>query len=191
MGLAGVLNMQPDMKVVCEAEDGPEAIRRFREHRPDVALVDLRMPGMSGIEAIAAIRAEFPDANLIAVSTFEGDELVYRALQAGARGYLPKKVPREELLSAIRAVHRGQRYIPVEIASRLADRMQQVDLSPRELDVLQRIAKGLSNREIGAELGLHESTVKTHVINILGKLGVSDRTLAVTTAIQRGLLQLD
>jgi DNA-binding NarL/FixJ family response regulator len=116
---------------------------------------------------------------------------VSRAPSFGARGYLPKKVPREELLSAIRAIHRGQRYIPVEIASRLADRMQQVDLSPRELDVLQRIAKGLSNREIGAELGLHESTVKTHVINILGKLGVSDRTLAVTTALQRGLLQLD
>jgi len=191
MGLKGVLNMQPDMQVVAEAEDGPEAIRRFREHRPDVVLVDLRLPGMSGTEAIAAIRAEFPEASLIAVSTFEGDELVYRALQAGARGYLPKKVPREELINAIRTVHRGQRYIPVEIASRLADRMQQGDLSPREMEVLQRIARGLSNREIGAELGLHESTVKTHVNNILGKLGVSDRTLAVTTAIQRGLLQLD
>jgi two-component system NarL family response regulator len=191
MGLKGVLNLQPDMQVVAEAEDGPEAIRQFREHRPDVVLVDLRMPGMSGTETITAIRAEFPEASLIAVSTFEGDELVYRALQAGARGYLPKKVPREELITAIRTVHRGQRYIPVEIASRLADRMQQGDLSPRELEVLQRIARGLSNREIGVELGLHESTVKTHVINILGKLGVGDRTLAVTTAIQRGLLQLD
>jgi two-component system NarL family response regulator len=191
MGLKGVLDMQPDMQVVAEAEDGPEAIRQFREHRPDVVLVDLRMPGMSGTEAIAAIRAEFPEASLIAVSTFEGDELVYRALQAGARGYLPKKVPREELIKAIRTVHRGQRYIPVEIASRLADRMEQGDLSPRELEVLQRIARGLSNREIADELGLHESTVKTHVINILGKLGVGDRTLAVTTAIQRGLLQLD
>ena len=191
MGLKGVLSMQPDMEVVAEAEDGPEAIRRFREQKPDVGLIDLRMPGMSGTEAIAAIRAEFPEASLIAVSTFEGDELVYRALQAGARGYLPKKVPREELLKAIRAVHRGQRYIPVEIASRLADRIQQGDLSPREMEVLQRIARGLSNREIGVELGLHESTVKTHVLNILGKLGVGDRTLAVTTAIQRGLLQLD
>lgn len=191
MGLKGVLNMQPDMEVVAEAEDGPEAIRQFREHRPDVVLVDLRMPGMSGTEAIKAIRAEFPEASLIAVSTFDGDEMVYRALQAGARGYLPKKVPREELLNAIRTVHRGQRYIPVEIASRLADRMQQGDLTPRELEVLQRIARGLSNREIGAELGLHESTVKTHVLNILGKLGVGDRTLAVTTAIQRGLLQVD
>ena len=191
MGLSGVLNMQPDMQVVAEAEDGPEAIRRYREHRPDVGLVDLRMPGMTGTETITAIRAEFPEASLIAVSTFEGDELVYRALQAGARGYLPKKVPREELLKAIRTVHRGQRYIPVEIASRLAERMQRGDLSPRELEVLQRIARGLSNREIGTELGLHESTVKTHVINILGKLGVGDRTLAVTTAIQRGLLQLD
>jgi DNA-binding NarL/FixJ family response regulator len=191
MGLKGVLNMQPDMEVVAEAEDGPEAIRQFREHRPDVVLVDLRMPGMSGTEAIKAIRTEFPEASLIAVSTFDGDELVYRALQAGARGYLPKKVPREELLNAIRTVHRGQRYIPVEIASRLADRMQQGDLTPRELEVLQRIARGLSNREIGTELGLHESTVKTHVLNILGKLGVGDRTLAVTTAIQRGLLQVD
>jgi two-component system NarL family response regulator len=191
MGLKGVLNLQPDMQVVAEAEDGPEAIRQFREHRPDVVLVDLRMPGMSGTETITAIRAEFPEAISIAISTFEGDELVYRALQAGARGSLPKKVPREELIKAIRTVHRGQRYIPVEIASRLADRMQQGDLSPRELEVLQRIARGLSNREIGADLGLHESTVKTHVINILGKLGVGDRTLAVTTAIQRGLLQLD
>jgi DNA-binding NarL/FixJ family response regulator len=191
MGLKGVLNMQPDMEVVAEAEDGPEAIRQFREHRPDVVLVDLRMPGMSGTEAIKAIRAEFPEASLIAVSTFDGDEMVYRALQAGARGYLPKKVPREELLKAIRTVHHGQRYIPVEIASRLADRMQQGDLTPRELEVLQRIARGLSNREIAAELGLHESTVKTHVLNILGKLGVGDRTLAVTTAIQRGLLQVD
>jgi two-component system NarL family response regulator len=191
MGLRGVLNMQPDMQVVAEAEDGPEAIRQYREQRPDVVLVDLRMPGMSGTETIAAIRADFPEASLIAVSTFDGDELVYRALQAGARGYLPKKVPREELINAIRTVHRGQRYIPVEIASRLADRMQQGDLSPRELEVLQRIARGLSNREIGTELGLHESTVKTHVINILGKLGVGDRTLAVTTALQRGLLQLD
>jgi two-component system NarL family response regulator len=121
MGLKGVLNMQPDMQVVAEAEDGPEAIGRFREHRPDVALVDLRMPGMSGTDAIAAIRAEFPDARLIAVSAFEGDELVYRAFQAGARGYVPKKVPGEELLKAIRAVHGGQRYLPGDIGGRLAD----------------------------------------------------------------------
>jgi two-component system NarL family response regulator len=121
MGLKGVLNMQPDMQVVGEAEDGSEAIRRFREQRPDVALVDLRMPGMSGTEAIEAIRAEFPDARLIAMSAFEGDDLVYRAFQAGARGYLPKKVPGEELLKAIRAVHGGQRYVPGDIGVRMAD----------------------------------------------------------------------
>lgn len=121
IGLKGVLNMQPDMQVVAEAEDGPEAIRRFREHRPDVSLVDLRMPGMSGTEAIAAIRAEFPDARLIAVSAFEGDDLIYRALEAGALGYLPKKVPGEELLKAIRTVHGGQRYVAGDIGSRLAD----------------------------------------------------------------------
>jgi two-component system NarL family response regulator len=124
MGLKGVLNMQPDMRVVAEAEDGPEAIRRFREQRPDVALVDLRMPGMSGTDTLAAIHAEFPDANLIAVSAFDGDELVHRAFQAGARGYLPKKVPGEELLKAIRAVHGGQRYVPAEMASQLAERLQ-------------------------------------------------------------------
>ena len=121
MGLKGVLNMQPDMRVVAEAEDGSEAIQRFREQRPDVALVDLRMPGMAGTEAIAAIHAEFPDAPLIAMSAFDGDDLVYRAFQAGARGYLPKKVPGEELLKAIRGVHGGQRYVPEDIAGRLAD----------------------------------------------------------------------
>jgi two-component system NarL family response regulator len=121
LGLKGVLDRRPDMQVVGEAEDGPEAIRRFREQRPDVALVDLRMPGMSGTEAIEAIRAEFPDARLIAMSAFEGDDLVYRAFQAGARGYLPKKVPGEELFKAIRGVHAGQRYVPEDIGGRLAD----------------------------------------------------------------------
>jgi two-component system NarL family response regulator len=124
MGLKGVLNMQPDMQVVAEAEDGPEAIRRFREQRPDVALVDLRMPGMSGTDTLAAIHAEFPEANLIAVSAFEGDDLVYRAFEAGARGYVPKRVPGEELLKAIRAVHGGQRYVPEEMTRELADRLQ-------------------------------------------------------------------
>ena len=121
MGLKGVLNLQPDMCVVAEAEDGPEAIRRFREERPDVALVDLRMPGMTGTDAIAAIHAEFPDAPLIAMSAFDGDDLVYRAFEAGARGYLPKKVPGEELLKAIRGVHGGQRYVPEDIGGRLGD----------------------------------------------------------------------
>lgn len=121
MGLKGVLNLQPDMQVVAEAEDGPEAIRRFREQRPDVALVDLRMPGMSGTEAIATIRAEFPDARLIAMSAFEGDELAARAFEAGARGYVPKTVPGEELLKAIRAVHSGQSYVPPDIGGRLAN----------------------------------------------------------------------
>jgi two-component system NarL family response regulator len=191
MGLSGIINMQTDMTVVAEAEDGEEAVRKFREHRPDVTLIDLRMPGMDGIEAIGAIRKEFPQANLVALSTYKGDEFVYRALQAGARGYLLKNIPGDQLLDAIRTVHGGKRYIPAEIATRLADRIHQVDLSARELDVLSRIARGLTNKEIGAELGVHESTVKAHVINILGKLGVNDRTLAVTTAIQRGILHLE
>jgi DNA-binding NarL/FixJ family response regulator len=191
MGLSGIINMQPDMTVVAEAEDGEEALRRFREHRPDIALVDLRMPGMDGIDAIGAIRKEFPQANLVALSTYKGDEFVYRALQAGARGYLLKNIPGDQLLDAIRTVHGGKRYIPAEIANRLADRIHQVDLSARELDVLARIARGMTNKEIGIELGVHESTVKAHVINILNKLGVNDRTLAVTTAIQRGILHLE
>jgi DNA-binding NarL/FixJ family response regulator len=191
MGLSGIINMQPDMTVVAEAEDGEEALRRFREHRPDVGLIDLRMPGMDGIDAIGAIRKEFPQANLVALSTYKGDEFVYRALQAGARGYLLKNIPGDQLLDAIRTVHGGKRYIPAEIATRLADRIHQVDLSARELDVLARIARGMTNKEIGVELGVHESTVKAHVINILNKLGVNDRTLAVTTAIQRGILHLE
>jgi two-component system NarL family response regulator len=191
MGLSGIINMQPDMTVVAEAEDGEEALRRFREHRPDVGLIDLRMPGMDGIDAIAAIRKEFPQANLVALSTYKGDEFVYRALQAGARGYLLKNIPGDQLLDAIRTVHGGKRYIPAEIATRLADRIHQVDISARELDVLARIARGMTNKEIGVELGVHESTVKAHVINILNKLGVNDRTLAVTTAIQRGILHLE
>ena len=191
MGLCGIINMQPDMAVVAEAEDGEEAVRKFREHRPDVALIDLRMPGMDGIEAIGTIRKEFPQANLVALSTYKGDEFVYRALQAGARGYLSKNIPGDQLLDAIRTVHGGRRYIPAEIATCLADRIHQVDLSARELDVLSRIARGMTNKEIGAELGVQESTVKAHVINILSKLGVNDRTLAVTTAIQRGILHLE
>jgi two-component system NarL family response regulator len=191
MGLCGIINMQPDMAVVAEAEDGEEAVRRFREHRPDVTLMDLRMPGMDGIEAIGTIRKEFPQANLLALSTYKGDEFVYRALQAGARGYLLKNIPGDQLLDAIRTVHGGRRYIPAEIATHLADRIHQVDLSARELDVLSRIARGMTNKEIGAELGVQESTVKAHVINILNKLGVNDRTLAVTTAIQRGILHLE
>ncbi len=191
MGLRGIIEMQPDMTVAAEAEDGEEAVRKFREHRPDVALIDLRMPGMDGIEAIGAIRKEFPQANLLALSTYKGDEFVYRALQAGARGYLLKNIPGDQLLDAIRTVHDGKRCIPAEVATGLADRIHQVDLSARELDVLGRIAKGMTNKEIGAELGVHESTVKAHVINILGKLGVNDRTLAVTTAIQRGILRLE
>jgi len=191
MGLCGIINMQADMTVVAEAEDGEEALRRFREHRPDVGLIDLRMPGMDGIDAIGAIRKEFPQANLVALSTYKGDEFVYRALQAGARGYLLKNIPGDQLLDAIRTVHGGKRYIPAEIATRLADRIHQVDLSARELDVLARIAKGMTNKEIGVELGVHESTVMAHVINILNKLGVNDRTLAVTTAIQRGILHLE
>lgn len=176
---------------MAEASTGPEAIARYREHRPDVTLMDLRLPGMSGTDAMAAIRHEFPDARFIVLTTSEGDEDVYRAFQAGARSYLLKSVGGRELLEAIRTVHAGMRRIPPVIASRLAERVQGNELTARELDVLRLMVKGLSNKALADVLDISEGTAKNHVKHILSKLGVRARTQAVTTAIERGIVHLD
>ena len=189
-GLVGLIKSVPDMSVVAEAADGAEAVELFRKHRPDVTLMDLRLPRMSGVDAIKTIRREFSAARVIVLTTFDGDENIFRALQAGARGYLLKDMFGDELMEAIRTVHAGKTRIPPEIAQRLAERMGGPSLTNRELEVLSLIVSGKSNREIGNELSISEATVKTHINNILSKLGVSDRTQAATTAIQRGIVAL-
>lgn len=189
-GLDAVINAEPDMRMVAEAANGEEALERYREHRPDVVLMDLRMPVMDGLSATRAILREYPDARIVALTTFEGDEDIHRALAAGARGYLLKDMMRSELLDVIRTVHRGQRAIPPAVAARLAEYTPRIELTARELEVLRLMAKGLSNPELARILGRAENTVKVHVSNILEKLGVSDRTEAVTLAIQRGILHL-
>jgi DNA-binding NarL/FixJ family response regulator len=191
MGLLALINTQPDMIVVAEASTGKEAVELFRQHRPDIALMDLRMPEVNGIEAIALIRREFPDARLIVLSSYDGDEDIYRALQAGARAYLLKSMLRENVLETIRTVHAGLRRIPEEIATRLAERMNRDQLTAREMEVLRLIVDGKSNKEIAAALHVSEGTVKIHVNNILSKLGVSDRTQAAIFALQHGLIHLD
>jgi DNA-binding NarL/FixJ family response regulator len=189
-GLVALLNTIPDMCVVAEASDANAGVELFRAHQPDVTLMDLRLPGMGGAEAVAKIRAEFPNARIIVLTTFDGDEDIYRALQAGARGYLLKGMFGDELLDAIRAVHAGKTRIPAVVAERLATRMGGSALTGRELEVLQLIVRGQSNKEIGGSLSISEATVKTHINNILSKMGVTDRTQAATTAIQRGLVHL-
>lgn len=191
MGLAALINTQPDMTVVAEATDGQQAVELFRQHRPDIALLDLRMPEMNGIEAIAAIRSEFPDARLIVLSSYDGDEDIYRALQAGARGYLLKNMLREGVLETIRTVHAGLRRIPEEVAARLAERMSRDPLTAREMEVLELIVRGKSNKEIAHALKITEGTVKIHVNNILNKLGVTDRTQAAIFALKHGLVHLE
>ena len=190
-GLAAIINRQPDMAVVAEAEDGRQAIDLFRRDLPDVTLMDLRLPVVSGLDAIKAIRTDFPASRIIVLTTYDGDEDIYRSLEAGACGYLLKDMFRADLLEAIRAVHGGQRRIPPIVATRLARRMPGNELTARELDVLKEIARGKSNREIASHLAITEGTVKGHVNNILSKLGVSDRTQAVTSALQRGIVRLD
>jgi DNA-binding NarL/FixJ family response regulator len=190
-GMAAIIESAPDMTVVGQAADGVAAVELFRQHRPDVAMMDLRMPRLNGSEATAQILSEQPEARVIVLSAMDGDESIYRALQAGARGYLLKDLARGELLEAIRAVHAGQRRIPPPVAARLAERMAASELTPREAHVLKLMVAGGSNREIAEALGISESGVKGHVNNIFGKLGVSDRTQAVTTALRRGLAQLD
>src|SRR6266404_2895745 len=189
-GLVALLKTTPEMQVVAEAQDGLQAVELFRKHRPDVTLMDLRLPGLGGVQATEAIRKEFPQARIIVLTTFDGDEDIYRAIQAGARGYLLKDMFGEELMEAIRAVHAGKTRIPGVVAERLADRMGGPNLTTRELSVLELIVRGRSNKEIADDLGIFESTVKTHVNNILSKLSVSDRTQAATTALQRGIVHL-
>jgi DNA-binding NarL/FixJ family response regulator len=191
MGLSTLINIQDDMSVVAEAANGKQAVEMFRALQPDVTLMDLRMPEMSGVEAIIAIRAQEPDARIIVLTTYDGDEDIYRAFQAGARAYLLKDMHHDDLLGALRAVHQGQRFIPPAIANRLAERIPRSELTTRELEVLKLIVKGMSNREIAATLFITEGTVKIHVNNLLGKLGVSDRTKAATTALQRGIVHLE
>jgi DNA-binding NarL/FixJ family response regulator len=191
VGLASVIALEADMTVCAEASTGEQAIGLFRARRPTVTLMDLRLPGMSGLKTTEAIRAEFPDARIIVLSTYVSDEEIYAALQAGAMAYLVKSVGREELTQAIRKAAAGRRHIPAELATRLADRMSRAQLSTRELDVLRLLVGGKRNREIASVLDITEGTVKLHVSSILGKLGVVDRTEAVTVALQRGIVQLD
>ena len=190
-GLRAVIASEPDMEMVGEAPNGEEAIEAYREHRPDVVLMDLRMPVMDGLSATVAIIREFPDAKIVALTTYEGDADIHRALSAGARGYLLKDMMRSQLLQVIRTVQSGQRAIPAAIAARLAEYTPRIELTPRELEVLQLMAKGFSNPEIASTLGRTESTMKVHVSNILQKLQTTDRTEAVTVAIQRGILHLE
>ena len=190
-GLSAVISDQPDMVVIRQAATGAEAVTRALADRPDVILMDLRMPELNGVDAIAAIRAQWPSAHIIVLTTYDGDEDIYRALQAGAQAYLLKDTPRVELLDAIRAVARGHKRIPPEVAARLAERIGGPTLTEREVDVLRLMAHGRSNKVIGVELNISEGTVKFHVNNILGKLGVDDRTQAVTVALQRGIIHLD
>lgn len=189
-GLVAMLRTQSDMTVVAEAGSGQEAIEKFRRHQPDVVLMDLRLPGMSGIEATLEIRKEFSDAKIIMLTTYDGDEDIYRALEAGAQAYILKETVGEELLQVIRSVREGQRRIPPAVAARLAENLPRVELSARELDVLKLIAKGLRNKEIGAKLGIAEPTVKIHVQKIFSKLNVIDRTQAVVVAANRGIIHL-
>ena len=190
VGVAAIVNMQPDMKIVAEAANGQQAVELYRKHLPDVALLDMRMPIMSGVEAAQAIRSEFPNARMIALTTYGGDEDIRRALAAGVQEYLTKDVLHDELLKAIRAVYAGQNYLPAAVAAALAAQMPRPDLSAREVQVLELIVKGLANKQIAYSLNIAEHTVKNHVKNILGKLGVQDRTQAATAAIQRGIIHL-
>jgi DNA-binding NarL/FixJ family response regulator len=189
-GLVALIKTVPDMHVIAEAGDGKQAVELFRKHKPDVTIMDLRLPEMSGVEAITEIRRSFPAARIIVLTTFDGDENIYRALQAGARGYLLKDMFGEELMDAIRTVHAGKTRIPAPVAQRLAERMAGPALTSRELDVLRLIVSGKSNKEIGNDLVISEATVKTHINSILSKLGVTDRTQAATTALQRGIVEL-
>jgi DNA-binding NarL/FixJ family response regulator len=191
VGLTSVIALEADMTVCAEASTGEQAVGLFRARRPDVTLMDLRLPGMSGLKTTQAIRAEFPEARIIVLSTYVSDEEIYAALQAGAMAYLVKSVDREELTQAIRKAAAGRRHIPAEVAARLADRKSRAHLSTRELDVLRLLVGGKRNREIASVLDITEGTVKLHVSSILGKLGVVDRTEAVTVALQRGIVQLD
>ena len=189
-GIASLVASQSDMELVAEASTGREALEQFRKHRPHLTLMDLQMPDMDGIEAMVAIRSEFPEARIIDLTTYKGDVKILRALKVGARAFLLKSVLQKELLETIRAVHAGQRRIPPEVAAELADHTIDDALTTREIDVLRLIAGGNSNKLIADQLSITEETVKSYVKNILSKLGASDRTHAVTIALKRGIIDL-
>ena len=190
-GIASILSNESDMQLVAEAGDGKEAVDRFREFHPDVTLMDLRMPRMDGVAATQAIRKEFPDARIIALTSYDGDQDIYRALEAGVRGYMLKEMVHTDVLKAIRTVYSGKRLMPHEVAERLTEYFPQVALTPREVEVLGFVARGMANKEIAEKLGTASGTIKMHIQNILEKLGAADRTHAVTIAIQRGILHLE
>jgi len=189
-GIATVINNQPDMRLVCQAPSGSEAIQLFREHHPDVTLMDLRLPGLSGLDAMIAIRQEFPEARVIMLTTFEGDVEIQRALEAGARGYLLKNMPPGEMVAMIRQVHAGKKRVPGEVAAQLAEHMSDESLTTREVEVLRLVAGGNRNRDIAELLFISEETVKVHIRHIMDKLGAKDRTQAIAIAARRGIIQL-
>jgi DNA-binding NarL/FixJ family response regulator len=189
-GIAAVINNERDMVVVAQAAAGREAVQQYREHRPDVTLMDLRLPDISGIDAMIAIRNDFPDARIVMLTTFEGDVEIKRALAAGARGYVLKSMPPRELVEVVRQVHAGKKRIPAEVAAQLAEHVSDEALTERECDVLQHVAGGNRNRDIAELLSISEETVKVHVKHIMEKLGANDRTEAVAIAVRRGIIQL-
>lgn len=190
-GLVALINMADGIQVVGEAADGVEAIAQFRKHQPDVTMIDLRLPKMGGVDVIQRLRSETPNARFVVLTTYDGDEDIYRALKSGAKAYLLKGMTSEELITTIREVAVGKSHIPPAIAERLAERMGTEDLTPREADVLEQIVHGKSNKEIATELDISEATVKTHINSLLSKLGVTDRTQAATAAIRRGLVPFE
>ena len=190
-GLVNFLTTEPELHVVAEAANGEEALEKYREHRPDIVLMDLRMPVMDGVTATKAILEEFPDAKVIVLTTYAGDEDIHRALDAGAKGYLVKDMVVAEVLNVVRAVHGGRRGIPPAVAAKLAEHTPRIPLTSREIEVLSLVANGLSNAEVAERIGRTEGTVKAHLKNILQKLGASDRTEAVTTALRRGFIRLE
>jgi DNA-binding NarL/FixJ family response regulator len=189
-GIAAILANEADIELVAEAGNGHDAVELFRRHRPDVTLMDLKMPQLDGTAAVELIRSEFPDARIIALTSFDGDQDIYRALEAGVRGYLLKESVHTQIVEAIRQVHTGKRLMPQEVAQRLTEYYPQVALTPREVEVLTLVAQGLANKEIAAQIGTASGTVKMHVQNILSKLDATDRTHAVTIALQRGIIHL-
>jgi DNA-binding NarL/FixJ family response regulator len=189
-GIAAIINNQPDLLLVAEAATSREAIQKFREHQPDVTLMDLRLPDLSGIDTLIAIRTEFPEARIIILTTFEGDVEIQRSLEAGARGYLLKNMPPKELVEGIRQVHAGKKRIPPELAAQLAEHLGDEVLTEREKEVLRHIAGGNRNRDIAERLFISEETVKVHIKHIMEKLGASDRTQAMSIAVRRGIIQL-
>jgi DNA-binding NarL/FixJ family response regulator len=189
-GLAAIINNQPDMVLVAQASNAQEALEQYREHQPDVTLMDLRLPDKSGIDTMIAVRAEFPGARVIMLTTFEGDVEIQRALEAGAFGYMLKSMPPKELVEVIRQVHAGKKRIPSQLAARLAEHLSDDDLTPREIEVLRQIAGGNRNRDIAEKLFITEETVKVHIKHIMDKLDASDRTQAVAIGVRRGIIEL-